>query len=83
MVDVEDNAAPVVTPTPRSVLDETLTATDVEPPRGGGPSGPTHTLRNVIIGTAISGAVVGVVIGTTGSGSSRQCVRVAPSAPCQ
>jgi len=73
MVDVEENNAPVVTPTPRSVLDETLTATDVEPPRGGG-TGPTHTVRNVIIGIAVSGAVAGAVIGTTGSGG--KCVSV-------
>jgi len=64
MVDVEDNAAPVLMPTPRSVLDESLTLTDVEPPRRGG-SGPTHTLRYVIIGIAVSGAVAGAMIGTT------------------
>jgi hypothetical protein len=68
MVDVEDNAAPVVTPTPRSVLDDTLTATDVEPPGHGG-SGPTHTLRNVIIGIGVSGALTGIVLGTTHKGS--------------
>ena len=68
MVDVEENTAPVVTPTPRSVLDETLTATDVEPPHGGG-SGPTHTLRNIIIGAAVAGGVTGIVLGTTRKGS--------------
>ena len=81
MVDVEDNAAPVVTPTPRSVLDETLTATDVEPPRGGGGSGPTHTVRNVIIGIAVSGAVAGAVIGTTRTGSG-SCI-ASPAKACQ
>ena len=64
MVDVEDNAAPVVVPTPRSVLDESLALTDVEPPRGGG-SKPAHTLRYVIIGIAVSGALVGATIGST------------------
>jgi len=69
MVDVEENAPPAVTPTPRSLVDEVLTATDVEPPHGGG-AGPTHTLRNVIIGVAIAGGVTGIVLGTTRKGSS-------------
>jgi len=68
MVDVEDNAAPVVAPTPRSVLDETLTITDVEPPRGGGP-GATHPVLTTIIGIAVAGGVTGIVLGTTGKGS--------------
>lgn len=70
MVDVQENAPPAVTPTPRSVVDETLNITEVEPPRGGG-SGPTHTLRNVIIGSAIAGGVTGIVLGTTRKGSAR------------
>jgi len=80
MVDVEDNAAPAVTPTPRSVLDETLTLTDVEPPRGG--SGPTHTLRNVIIGVAIAGGVTGIVLGTTRKGSGCPAGTVPASGAC-
>ena len=69
MVDVEENTAPVVQPTPRSVLDEILTATDVEPPRGGG-SVATHPVLNTIIGIAIAGGVTGIVLGTTRKGSS-------------
>lgn len=68
MVEVGDDIVPVVKPTPRSLQDETMTATDVQLPCGGG-SGPTHTLRNTIIGIAVSGAVAGIVIGTTRAGS--------------
>jgi len=64
MVDVEDNAAPVVVPTPRSLLDEALIATDVEPPSRGG-FGHTHTLWYVIIGVAAAGGALGASVGTT------------------
>ena len=66
MVDVDQNSAPVVTPTPRSVVDETLTITDVQPPRGGG-TGVNHPVLTTIIGIAVAGAVTGAVVGTTGS----------------
>jgi hypothetical protein len=68
MVQVEDNVAPTVTPTPRSLQDESMALTDVEPPHVGS-SAPAHTLRNVIIGIAISGALAGAVIGTTRTGT--------------
>jgi len=64
MVDVVENTAPVVMPTPRSLLDEGLIATDVEPPSRGG-FGHTHTLWYVIIGVAVAGAALGASVGTT------------------
>jgi len=64
MVDVVENTAPLVMPTPRSLLDEALIATDVEPPSRRG-SGRTHTLWYVIIGVAIAGAAAGASVGTT------------------
>lgn len=75
MVEVGDDIVPVVKPTPRSLQDESMASTDVEPPRGGG-SAPTHAVRNTLIGIAVSGAVAGAVIGTTrkGSGTTGQCL---------
>lgn len=81
MVEVGDDIVPVVKPTPSSLQDETMAATDVEPPRTG-PS-PAHGLRNTLIGIAISGALVGIVVGTTtrGSGTLRN-PNCSPTAPC-
>ena len=68
MVEVGIDVAPVVTPTPRPLQDESMALTDVEPPHSGS-SAPAHTLRNVIIGIVISGGLAGAVIGTTRTGS--------------
>ena len=83
MVEVGDDIVPVVKATPRSLQNETMTATDVEPPRAGGGSGPTHALRNTIIGIAVSGAVAGIVVGTTrgGPGCNPNTVAAAGCAP--
>jgi len=66
MVDVDQNSAPVVAPTPRSVVDETLTITDVQPPRGGGP-GATHPVLHTIIWFIVAGGATGIVWGATRS----------------
>jgi hypothetical protein len=66
MVEVGDDIVPVVKPTPNSLQEQTIAATGVEPPRRVPPA--THTVRNVIIGLAVSGAVAGAVVGTTRGG---------------
>ena len=71
MVEIGEDVPPVVKPTPRSVQDETMTATDVEPPRPS-TSAPGHGVLNTIIGIAVAGAVTGIALGTTGKGSG-QC----------
>lgn len=79
MVEVGDDIAPVVKPTPRSLQDETMAATDVEPPRPG--SAPTHAVRNTLIGLAVSGAVAGAVLGTTRQGSGTPVGKCPPNNP--
>ena len=80
MVEVGDDIVPVVKPTPRSLQDETMTATDVQPPRTGS-SGPTHAVRNVLIGLAVSGALAGAVLGTTRKGSGSPVGTCPPNSP--
>jgi hypothetical protein len=79
MVEIAENVPPVVKPTPRTVQDETIASTDVEPPRTG--VSPGHTVRNLIIGAAASGAMAGIVLGTTrkggGSPANGNCVAAA------
>jgi len=67
MVEIGEDVPPVVKPTPRSAQDESMTATDVEPPHPGS-SAPAHGLRNAIIGLVVAGAAAGIVVGTTRPG---------------
>jgi len=81
MVEIGNDMVPVVKPTPRSVQDETMTQTDVNPPRTGGSSTAGHAARNTIIGLAAAGAVTGIVLGTTRKGT-QTCNPQIPAAGC-
>jgi len=78
MVEIGEDVPPVVKPTPRSVQDETMTATDVEPPRPGS-SAPGHGVLNTIIGIAIAGAATGIVVGTTRTGHGTCNPNISPA----
>jgi hypothetical protein len=68
MVEIGENLVPVVQPTPKSLQDGSIQATNVGD-RPIGSAAASHTLRDTIIGIAVSGAVAGAVIGSTRAGS--------------
>jgi hypothetical protein len=68
MVEVGLNIVPVVQPTPKSLQEASMQATNLGDQPIGSAKGATHTLRNTIIGIAASGGVAGLVLGTTQAG---------------
>ncbi len=80
MVEIGLNIVPVVQPTPKSLQDGSMQATNLGDRPIGSAVGASHVLRNTIIGIAVSGGVAGAVLGTTRQGTGAlqpQCVNLA------